>query len=136
MVKDVNTPVLVGWAGAAPIGASIAGAAARPLLFIMRSNLENSSSIRETRCSFFKLVQETFRSSALPSLFPQYEVLLQNTRTSRSPNSRKSLVPSFSVIGNLELNRTHAGVLCFRWGRCRLGRCTHRWIIHTTRYLS
>ena len=59
MVKGMNIPILVDWADAAPIGAAIAGAAARPLCSMMRLNLVNSSSVKLA-----------VRSSVLPSIFP------------------------------------------------------------------
>ena len=77
----VNVPMLKGWAGVSPMGAAVADAVAQPLLSIMmRSNLSSPQSVHPSS-AFWKF---PYLASAI------FYKVLQKTRTSRSPNSRKS----------------------------------------------
>ena len=44
-------------------------------------------------------------------------------------NGDKENIYIFPVIVSLSVGKSYMGVWCFRWGRCKLGRCTRRQII-------
>ena len=93
IVESMNIPILVDRAGVSSMDAAVADAVARLLLFIYRSSLTNSSSVK-----FAVPPSSSFKSSLLYSVI--FSDALQKTCTSRSFNSRIFQVPSLSVIRN------------------------------------
>ena len=78
--------------------------------------------IREARCSFLKLVQETF-----VSLFGH--IFFHSIKIFRTPDRRAALTPgnTWYLAKRDRKFRAPESFCCwyfFRWGRCRLGRCT------------